>query len=140
MIFLGIISHFSCFCFLLLSLRVQEQKISLQVKCLIHNSAWHCILLKRSYSCLDAWSENTVVMTMKFPHGVFLAASNRVGLTCSFVHSFFLSFFLSFSLFLNFQKDFGCLLFFVLSWSAITMAMCLYLLNILILHFWLLEI
>ncbi|XP_023106235.2 E3 ubiquitin-protein ligase ZNRF2 isoform X2 [Leopardus geoffroyi] len=50
----GIISHFSCFCFLLLSLRVQEQKISLQVKCLIHNSAWHCILLKRSYSCLDA--------------------------------------------------------------------------------------
>ncbi|XP_050639216.1 E3 ubiquitin-protein ligase ZNRF2 isoform X2 [Macaca thibetana thibetana] len=50
----GIISHFSCFCFLLLSLRVQEQKISLQVKCLIHNSAWHCILLKRSYTCLDA--------------------------------------------------------------------------------------
>ncbi|XP_074197041.1 E3 ubiquitin-protein ligase ZNRF2 isoform X2 [Rhinolophus sinicus] len=44
----GIISHFSCFCFLLLSLRVQEQKISLQVKRLIHNSAWHCILLKRS--------------------------------------------------------------------------------------------
>ncbi|XP_059027463.1 E3 ubiquitin-protein ligase ZNRF2 isoform X3 [Mustela lutreola] len=31
----GIISHFSCFCFLLLSLRVQEQKISLQVTCLI---------------------------------------------------------------------------------------------------------
>ncbi|XP_069915799.1 E3 ubiquitin-protein ligase ZNRF2 isoform X2 [Oryctolagus cuniculus] len=51
----GIISHFSCFCFLLLSLRVQEQKISLQVKCLIHiSSAWHCILLKRSYTCLDA--------------------------------------------------------------------------------------
>ncbi|XP_070324176.1 E3 ubiquitin-protein ligase ZNRF2 isoform X1 [Odocoileus virginianus] len=50
----GIISHFSCFCFLLLSLRVQEQKISLQVKCLIHNSAWHCILLKRSYIPLDA--------------------------------------------------------------------------------------
>ncbi|XP_075862449.1 E3 ubiquitin-protein ligase ZNRF2 isoform X2 [Microcebus murinus] len=50
----GIISHFSCFCFLLLSLRVQEQKISLQVKCLIHNSAWHCILLEISHTCLDA--------------------------------------------------------------------------------------
>lgn len=77
MIFLGIISHFSCFCFLLLSLRVQEQKISLQVKCLIHNSAWHCISLKRSYTCMDAWSENRVVMIMKFSHGVFLAASNK---------------------------------------------------------------
>uniref|UniRef100_A0A8I3W7Z9 RING-type E3 ubiquitin transferase n=1 Tax=Callithrix jacchus TaxID=9483 RepID=A0A8I3W7Z9_CALJA len=30
----GIISHFSCFCFLLLSLRVQEQKINLQALCI----------------------------------------------------------------------------------------------------------
>lgn len=103
MIFLGIISHFSCFCFLLLSLRVQEQKISLQVKRLIHNSAWHCILLKRSYTCLDAWSENRVVMIMKFSHGIFLAAFNKFGFICCF----------SFSFFFPPQKDFGCLLLFM---------------------------
>lgn len=128
MIFLGIISHFSCFCFLLLSLRVQEQKISLQVKCLIHNSAWYCILLKRSYTCLDAWSENRVVMIMNFSHGVFLAASNKFGFVCCF------PFFFVFS-----KRILAVCFFSCVSICNNYMGMCLYLLNIIILHIWLLE-
>ena len=127
MIFLGIISHFSCFCFLLLSLRVQEQKISLQVKCLIHNSAWHCILLKRSYIPLDAWSENKVVMIMTFSHGVLLAGSNKFGLICCFFSP-------------PPPKGFWlCAFFHVVLICNNYMDMCLYLLHILILHIWLLE-
>ncbi|XP_057360610.1 E3 ubiquitin-protein ligase ZNRF2 isoform X1 [Manis pentadactyla] len=120
----GIISHFSCFCFLLLSLRVQEQKISLQVKCLIHNSAWHCILLKRSYTFLDAWSENKVMMIMKFSHGVFLAASNKFGLTC------YCSFFS--------KRILAVCFFHVVLICNNYMDLFLYLLNILILLIWLL--
>lgn len=102
MIFLGIISHFSCFCFLLLSLRVQEQKISLQVKRLIHNSAWHCILLKRSFPVwmLDLKTELWWLWNFRMEFS-WLPLTNLV-LFVVFLFPFFFP-----------QKDFGCLLLFM---------------------------
>lgn len=93
-------------------------------------NAWSIIVLGivfcwKDHTPLDAWSENKVVMIMKFSHGVLLAASNKFGLVVFLPYhpkGFWLSAFFHVVLMCNNYMD-----------------MCLYLLNILILHIWLLE-